>query len=187
MNILECMEKLMKYLKIRNILCLLCLILLCACAEKEYDYIKEVDKLTTDYCREFQKKYHLKRSGYGGGMMGSIYEIGFHFDSEQLLDIDGAREIAIEFCEGLLERLNAHEELRPYYKTYPYTNRGLKFFLSFYDHHGNYVPKPYINHVVLINYIDGPTTLVYYVKKNEEENLSEVHEETYEKALGIVR
>jgi hypothetical protein len=186
-NFKKIMEELMDHLKIKYLSYILAVLMLFSCSEKKYDYIKEVDKLTADYCQEFQKNYHLRLSGYGGGMMGSIYKIGFYFDSEQLLDIDSTREIAIEFCEGLLERLNADEELRPYYKVYPYNNRGLELCLSFYDHFGNYVPKPYIANAFISHPDNGPTSLVYYVKNNGEEDLTEVHEETYEKALEIVR
>ena len=115
-------------------------------------------------------------------MPHDIQKISLRFNAYQRATVEQARELIVIITERFIELINAHEKIRPYLREYPVTQRTGDIVISFCMRN---------NH----SYTDGSVSHVFQGKKifYEKEDstnptgLTTIHEESYEKALEIVR
>lgn len=85
--------------------------------------------------KKLTKKHKMDLIGVTGGMMGSVYIIGFRFQIHHPMDRGEARERIVDCVEELLAAVNANEEIRPFLKNYPFTvkNVDIAIFTDYLD------------------------------------------------------
>jgi len=147
------------------------------------DYIDMADEITAEVESILIKRYNMRTLGFTGGMMGSIYLIGLEFEIQGPLSKERLREIVVDCVEEFLAPINANEEIRPYLRNYPFTEKEIKIKLFVVDLSRKDVYEPYF---MIASAFDGK---VYY--KSKDKNLKYGYtqdiEEDYQTALKIVR
>jgi hypothetical protein len=141
-----------------------------------------VRKIEGQYIKDMVRKHNAILFGTGGGMMNDIDHIYVGFQMTKELTIDEARELLVESIDDLLQRINSAEELRPYLNHYPYSARGVSVQLMF-------VSKPHVP--ALSPYVAGALAcngmMIFMNYDSEIDDFVEVHRESYEEAVEIVR
>lgn len=173
---------------------------------KSHDYEKYVDEIVNDFVDDMEKKYELHCYGSGGSMPNDIEKINVLFAYYKKSTIDDARKMEVNAIQELLQRINAHEKIRPYLKEYPFGIDRVGVTISFRTITDGRLLDGSIAHVSIgkrkIFYytaeiqMEEPTPLSYMNEKNEvvkefigggpREKLVPLMEETYEEALKIV-
>jgi hypothetical protein len=157
---------------------LLLLPVLCACSSVPYDE-KLRYQLIQDYSKDIQKKKNLTLIAIGGGQQGRLFCLSYI--TQQNVNLEQARELLVDICEGFLKRVNNDQKFRPYMLEYPYNGTNIDIMIRFVDSNNDRAKPPYI--ALAANY-QGE---VYYRTSNIKEDLIHLHKETYEEACEIVK
>jgi len=107
------------------------------------------------------------------GTMKGLRHLNLEYYSNQLMEVEEAREAVTDTLEGLLRALNRDEQLRPNLLEYPLTVENLTMRLSLEHFFGDYFEPIYIG---LVKVEDGYIT--YYTHNNKIKQ-----REPYNKAL----
>lgn len=170
------------------------------------EYLKYVDEIIADFAKDMKKKYELHFYGSGGSMPTDVEKIEVLFISHQQSTVDDARKMEVNGIQSLLQRINAHEKLRPYLREYPFKTDRVGLSISFRTETDDRPLDGSVASVFLARnkifyrsaeiQIEEPTPLTYMNEKNEvvkefigggpKEKLIPLMEETYEEALKIV-
>ena len=173
---------------------------------KSPDYIVYVDEIVRDFVEQMAKKHKLHCYGSGGSMPKDVEEIEVLFISYQKSTIDDTRKVGVAAVQELLQRINAHEKIRPYLREYPFSTDRVGISISFKTKTDTWPLDGSVASVFLAKnkifyrsaeiQIEEPTPLSYMNEKNEvvkefigggpKEKLVPLMEETYEEALKIV-
>lgn len=174
---------------------------------KPPEYLKYVDEIVADFAKEMKKKYKLHCYGDGGSMPTDVAEIDVLFISYSHSTVDEARKMEVNAVQELLKRINSHEKIRPYLREYPFSQDRVGVSISFRTETDS---RPLDGSVAYVSIGKGKifyysaemkmtaaTPLTYMNEKNEvvkemipgtlEENLIDLMNEPYEKALKIVK
>src|SRR5271154_3345028 len=92
-----------------------------AMSEEDAPYFKYVDEIVKDYLYEMQKDFGLVCAGRGGCMATRVESIDIFFDVYRKGSLEEARELFVKAQTRLVEKVNAHEKIRPFLKEYPFT------------------------------------------------------------------
>lgn len=174
--------------------------------KNQTEYLKCVDQIVADFDRDMEKKYELHFYGSGGSMPTDVEKIEVLFISYQQSTIDDARKMEVDGIQSLLQRINAHEKLRPYLREYPFKTDRVGLSISFRTEADDrpldgsvalvFLAKNKIFYDAAEIQIEEPAPLTYMNEKNEvvkefigggpKEKLIPLMEETYEEALKII-
>src|SRR3989344_2784126 len=172
---------------------------------KSPDYLKYVDEIVDGFVKDMKKKYDLNCYGSGGSMPTDVQKIKVLFTSYRKSTVDDVRKMEVNAVQELLQRINAHEKIRPYLREYPFGTDRVGITISFRTETDD---RPFDGSVALVFLvknkicyytaeiqIEEPTPLIYVNEKNEvvrelieggpTEELIPLMEETYEEALKI--
>src|SRR5690606_25794011 len=170
------------------------------------DYLKYVNEVVDDFVKKMEKKYQLHCYGSGGSMPTDVEKIKVLFISYNKYTIEDARKMEVDAIQNLLQRINAHEKLRPYLREYPFGADRVGVTISFRTKMDGHPIDGSVALVSLVNnkiYYDAaemkmsePIPLTRIHKNNEwtkelipgklREKLVPLMEEPYEEALKIV-
>jgi hypothetical protein len=149
---------------------------LCACSMIPKNE-KFRSQLIQDFSKDMQKNKHLTLIAIGGGQNGRLFCLSYV--TQKKLNLEQARKLLIDVCEGFLERVNNDQQLRPYLVGYPYNSTNIDVMIRFVDHNNDRTQPPYI---ALASNHQGK---VFYNTSTISEELSHLHKETYEEACKI--
>lgn len=140
-------------------------------------YCKYVDEISHEFLVLAKTKYGLTCSGSGGALMDRVNVISLSLDSrEQDFDIKRARRLIIDCSEDYLERVNNNEEIRPYLSHFPFTEKGIRFSISFRNPQDDAIKLAFLSQGNVVYSVIDPDQKPYVTK----------HKETYEEAREIV-
>lgn len=149
---------------------------------KSRDYTDMAREIRTNVGKKLAKKHHMDLIGVTGGMMGSVYLIGVHFQIHHPMNSDEARERIIDCVQELLAAVNANEEIRPFLKNYPFTEKNIDITIFTTNPDGSEVFDPYIR-VVSAN----PVGVLIYRTEDQTSarkmSYKSVYEESYSQAV----
>lgn len=158
-----------------------------------FSFFKTKPRNHADMAREIRsvvgnklaKKHKMDVIGVSGGMMGSVYIIGLRFQIHHPMDRNEARERIVDCVEEMLAAVNANEEIRPFLKNFPFTEKNIDIaiFTNYPD--GREVFDPDVR-VVSVN------KLGYVTYRTEEPNghlyeYKSVYRELYSEALAKLK
>jgi hypothetical protein len=109
----------------------------CAVSEETPLYLKYVHEIVNDFANEMQKEYGLVCVGSGGSMPRNVETIKVSFYIYRRGTLQEARELIVKAKTRLVEKVNAHEKIRPFLKQYPFTWEGANISLSFNKKNGS--------------------------------------------------
>ncbi len=139
-------------------------------------------KVMTDFSQNYMKPQGFLLSGIGSAMPDKIHELDVDYTSSIYVNVEQARKLFIDNSQIFLNEINGDTILRPYLVEYPFTEKNIAFTLSFENERAQMYPPPYIAYVSIIN-----SKIYYHFYLAEQEKLLNIHEETYQEALKIVR
>lgn len=116
--------------------------------------------------------------------MDDLQYITMGYIVPQKMSLEEARRLYIEVTGEYIRRLNAEEKLHPYIRDFPASIDNVHIFLSFRESPVDYFEDPDCV-AVLSNLKSNRHRLCYW--KSEQQKLRDLHEETYEEALEIVK
>lgn len=135
------------------------------------------------YCVETVKENKLSVMGSGSGIEVDGTETwGFTFIHRDKVNLSEARRLYVNLIENLIARVNNDPNMQVFLKTKPFSSRNTDIGLVFGQKDNSFICKPYIGYVKLINGI-----INYSVSETGISRLEDIHEESYEEALRIVR
>ncbi len=124
----------------------------CIGADKGPVYLNYVHEISNEFVREMEKEYGLVCTGSGGSMPRDVEEITLFFHSYRKSTIPEARELLIKTTDRLIQKVNAHEKIRPFLHQYPFTRQGARVSIWFHNpKNGSY-------------YLDGSVAFVCQAK-----------------------
>lgn len=150
-------------------------------------YMDLTDSIAEPYSKDVFKRYKLQLSGYGGDRMFQVDDLTLYFTGNKKIELTEGRIIMVNLMHEFLVRINAEKKLRPYLNEYPFQPKDLDLSVSL-RHDAQKLMNPYIG---LISNIDG--IIHYSAYHSDEKNkitgiqFTEIHNETYEEALDIVK
>ena len=144
-------------------------------------YCKYVDEITKPFIDRVYQEQNFRLVGGGGSFIHNVKLISLSFDKAiDDVEVSESRVWLVNCVEEMLKAVNEKKELHPYLDHFPFTNKGIKLSLMFnYNYTKN---NRAVAHV--LNY-DGKVYYSYY--DPEEDQLKDLHQETYEEAVRIVR
>ena len=152
--------------------------LVCSCSAVPYH--KQLrSQLIHDYSKDMQKKKNLTMIAIGGGQQGRLLCISY--STQQNVNLEQARELLVDTCEGFLKRVNSNQKFRPYMVEFPYNGTNIDIAIQFVDPNNRWTMPPYIA------FAANRKGKVYYYTSNIKEDLIDFHAETYEEACNIVK
>jgi len=145
-------------------------------------YCKLANRAVRDCSRKLYQEKHLQLIGSGGAYIENVKEIGAHYSSDELVNLETARRYFVEAMEEYSNRINSDEKIRPYLANYPFGIKNLDIILSF----------PTVQDKRCDEY---PVCLVFRVTRGiifyegydiEKKELIDLYSEPYEEAVRIV-
>lgn len=147
------------------------------------DYVIMAHQIRTDIAEKLSKRYNMQVVGVGGGMAGSVNVIGLSFQILGPLSKEKLREILVDCVEEFLAPINANENIRPFLKNYPFTEKEIVITIFIVDASGRNVYDP---DVVVATAFNGK--IWYYTEdKDNKFRYKQKIQEDYQTALKIVR
>lgn len=167
----------MKFILVSSFLLLVCLFFY-SCTPKSY----------TDNAYRIIHKFSdevndgLQPFGIGGHFFEKINKFSLDYIAyKKEMNLNEARRILVESAELLFCLVNEDEEIRPYLKYYPYTEKHVYLALSFVNHSYKSIQPP---NVAMVSLTDGRVLYDEYSTKYEL-IFEETYAEAYEKVYGI--
>ncbi|MEI8124351.1 MAG: hypothetical protein WCG42_01190 [Parachlamydiaceae bacterium] len=146
-------------------------------------YVIMAHQIRTDVAEKLSKRYNMRVIGVRGGMAGSVNVIGLSFQILGPLSKEKLREILVDCVEEFLASINANEQIRPFLKNYPFTEKEIDITIFVVDASGRNVYDP---DVLVATAFIGKIWYNTEDKDNEFKYKQEM-EEDYQTALKIVR
>ncbi len=78
----------------------------------------------------------------GGGQQGRLFVISY--STQQNVNLEQARELLVDICEGFLKRVNNDQKFRPYMVEYPYNGTNIDIMIQFINSNNYWAMPPYI-------------------------------------------
>lgn len=150
---------------------------------KEPQYCKYANKITNAFRHSVKEKYHLVPTSYGGSFMGNISVISQMYSVyDKKYDVDEARALLVNCTQEYLNQINQDEKIKPYLSHVPFSENGLEFSIYFHKARFEYVDSEFVAGAILIN-----GELHYSSYDHEKKKFVDVHRESYEEAVRIVK
>lgn len=151
------------------------------------DYVLEI---RGDFAKQMEKEWNLSCEGMGGSMQEKVEEISLDFAAHLPATIDESRALIVLVTEKLAQKINDHEEIRPYLQEYPFPPGRLEVTITFYDRLKN--PRADGSVMRVFHVGSSATTshkdhLVYYAQNAFSGRSVKIFEESYSEALKLVK
>ncbi|MCE5318686.1 MAG: hypothetical protein LLG04_15145, partial [Parachlamydia sp.] len=177
--------------------------------ESESDaYLEYVRQITNSFIEEMEDEcpdFHC--IGSGGSMPYDVEEIEVCFVAHRRATVEEARRLEVYGVQKLLNKINAHEKIRPYLREYPFKSNRVGMSIAFYakndeyHHDGSVVYVSVIKSKVFydraekrksmipgrLDCRDPNNTIETPPREEITEELISLFEEPYEDALRIVQ
>lgn len=153
----------------------------------EQKHIKLSDRIVGEYLEEVKNKYDLHCVANGGGFLDKVNEIVIYFSATGPKTEVELREILVMITEDLLERYNRDEKIRPYLKNYPFTSANLSMGVTLKDNQQKSITNLGDSIDLLWGVFQNNGNISFVIENEDKPYLQEVHQETYEEALEIVK
>lgn len=140
------------------------------------DYSQRMDQIVLEYTKVLQQEYTLSLVGLGGSMPDDIEKIDIQYDLFGQYDLESARKLYMKIAHGILDRINADNQIRPYLHEYPATLNQLRLSLTFHNESGRY-PE---NKIAFISYVNS--RICYRMHNDTNDQFEIVWRETFEEA-----
>jgi len=95
------------------------------------EYLKFVNEITKSFAKEMENEYDLYCIGSGGRMPHDVEEIEVLFSACRTATIEETRKMEVCGIQKLLNKINAHEKIRPYLREYPFNFNRVRMSISF--------------------------------------------------------
>ncbi len=118
---------------------------------KSSEYLKFVNEITKSFAKEMENEYDLYCIGSGGQMPHDVEEMEVLFVAHRKATIEETRIMELCGIQKLLNKINAHEKIRPYLREYPFKADRVDISISFRTENDE---RPH----------DGSVALVYLAK-----------------------
>jgi len=146
-------------------------------------YVVMANQIIAEVEAKLTKRYKMKAISATSGMAGCFNVVGLGFQIKGPLTKEQLRKILIDCVEEFLTTINANERLRPFLKTYPFTEKGIIITLFISDSKGKDIYDPEI--MVATSY-HGHVS--YATKaKDQEFGYKQEFDEDYETAFKLVK
>ncbi len=106
--------------------------------EENPPYLKYVAQIENEFVKEMKRDYGLVCIGKGGRMPRNVETIHIYFNVYKRGTFEEARELMVKAKTKLVEKVNAHEKIRPYLKNYPFTLESAEISLGFHKKNGEF-------------------------------------------------
>jgi hypothetical protein len=169
---------------IRNISILFFLVLtLFVNAEEDTipEYERYVDELVKTFALEMKNDLNLYCVGDGGRMPRDVEEIAIDFSINRRATLDEARKMEVYATEKLLQKINAHEKIRPFLREYPFTPARVGIRITFDDEFNAHYSD---GTIAYMNLARGK--IFYSYQDPIAGKLIDIHKESYEDALKLI-
>ena len=152
-----------------------------ACAST-HPKIQIANSIMNDFCNEMKIKNNFVMTGIGqcNSPPDNLRALSISFLSEEKLNLDQARKLFICTCEEFLSAVNSDEHVRPWLSNYPFTGQNLEVMLSFKLKNGLRIGPPFVTFVFVSQ------GMIYY-STYQNEQFIDIHKESYEEALKIIK
>ncbi len=150
--------------------------------KKERDYEQIANEISANVAKKLVKKHKMNWIGEGGGMMGSVYMIGLHFQIHHPLNREEARERILDCVEELLAAVNSNQEIRPFLKNYPFTTKNVQVSIIS-NNKGKDVFDPDIRVVSVFENDE----IIFRTKEPNKVPYKNVYRESYSEALSSTK
>lgn len=137
-------------------------------------------KIQAEHGSDQFKKRDLLLIGSGLSFPEKIRAHSVIFWAKGNVTIEEARRLLIEGCEDLLAITNTHTELIPLFSNFPFEGKNLNYDIFFFTEPYKPAEEPY---VTMVANAEGRVYYTSYLKGFPRE----IHCETYEEALQIVK
>ncbi len=97
------------------------------------EYEKYVNEIVHVFASETEKRCNIVCIGDGGRMPYDVEEVEVLFWADRKGTIEEARRIIVTSKRALLDKINAHEKIRPFLREYPFTIDRASTSISFVD------------------------------------------------------
>jgi len=173
---------------------------------KSSEYLKFVNEISNSFAKEMENEYGLYCIGSGGSMPYDVEEIEVHFSASRTATIEETRKMEVCGIQKLLNKINAHEKIRPYLREYPFKADRVGVTISFgpsdeYPHDGSVARVSLIKNKILYRAAEmrkemtapgadcrDPNNIIEFPPRERiVERLVPLFEEPYEDAVKIVR
>jgi hypothetical protein len=149
--------------------------------EQNPPYIEYVHEIVNNFSKEMKQRFGLTCIGTGGIMPEDVQLILVSFEICRHVSIEEARKLEIEATEALVKLVNAHEKIRPYLRTFPFTIEGTEVPIAFVNERGE-------------SHTDGSVTFIFQMynrlfyrhQRKEVSYLEPLYEESYREAYNTV-
>jgi hypothetical protein len=159
------------------------LLSMCSCNDsknKDLDYTEIANKITFQFAKKMQKSKNLMFAGWGGAMMRDIQTMNVSFNYYVPLQVPAARKLVVECVQEYLKDINANEEVRPYLRNYPFTEKNVTLAIFLYEKNGDDSFHPNLR------YVTSSIGNIRYCSHNGKEFI-DLLKEPYEEALKILK
>ena len=95
-------------------------------------YDKYVSEIIHSFAQDMKREYGLVCIVSGGQMPRNVETIKMIFNSYDRANVEQARDMMVNVKKKLVEKVNAHEKIRPYLKQYPFTWREADISIAFH-------------------------------------------------------
>jgi|GEM_PF-3881580 len=127
---------------------------------------KKAYEITANVSKTLCKRYHMKQTGFGAGMMGKIRELALTFRIVGPLPKDELRRIALDCVNEYQTAINNCKEIRVGLVEYPFPKSNIGITIIVDDKDGtDFLPHPHIGVVSFVKnsfYYDTNKSLTKY-------------------------
>lgn len=145
--------------------------------ESECKYSTYVNQIIKSFAKSMQKELNLICVGSGGQMPRDVEIITVMFMFNRSVSVDEARNLEVLATNEFLEKINNHQEVRPFLREFPFKSDRVDVSISFIDDNTD----DYFDGVACANLVKG--SIIYYRFDKEANDLIEIAIEPYEEAL----
>lgn len=168
-------------MKLFCILFLFSILLLCGCS-KNSPQGEAAYEFMFSYARSVKKSYGLELTGYGGAVTDTINKFDLSFIGFEPMSQNEVRFLLVDNLEYLIRCINSDPTLKPHLREIPFNINNIKFSISFRDWRSwEYLESPAVARVFISDGI-----LYYSEHKADKQILDLMHNESYQKAKGLV-
>ncbi|HEV8052861.1 MAG TPA: hypothetical protein VGP47_10235 [Parachlamydiaceae bacterium] len=107
-------------------------------------YVEMAAKIRSEVAHKLAKRHNMRIFGLGGGMADCVNFLGLDFQIQGPLSKEQLRRILIDSVQELLKAVNSDEQIRPFLKNYPFTEKEIMITLFVIDKRGENIYDPQI-------------------------------------------
>jgi len=168
---------------------LIILVILFTSCSSVSPHMKAYYPIESEHFRFIKKQGDFHIYGNGGNFnKGKINLVIISADKIGSANIEQARRDIIFLTQDIIQRLNSSQKLQPYLSNPPFDHNQLQYSITYCKNnlYSNITEKDEQNQkITLVSLLMGKIS--YDVRPSEKSGYKEVHEESYEEALEILK